>query len=209
MTHEVVYLLHGLGRSCWSMASMGKHLRQSGFQVRPWRYYSTRHQAEHHPPLLADELSRADHDPSISSIHFVTHSMGGIIVRAALNLGVPSKMGRVVMLAPPNCGSNVARTLGPWLAWLWKPLPQLSCAPDSYVCTLPVPAGIQFGIIAGARDNKVRVEHTHLPGENDHLIVPGGHTFIMNRRDVCRQTACFLREGRFARPPAAELLHRA
>ncbi len=104
------------------------------------------------------------------------------------------------MLAPPNGGSDIARRLGPYLAWLWRPLPELACSPDSYVCRLPTPAGLEIGIIAAAGDTKVRVHQTHLPAETDHLVVGGHHTFIMNRSDVCRQTLAFLRTGRFDRP---------
>ena len=101
------------------------------------------------------------------------------------------------MIAPPNRGSHIARWLGPYLGWFWKPLPQLSSQPDSYVCQLASPEGVQIGIIAGSLDGKVTIEQTYLAGQTDHLVVPGGHAFIMNRGDVCRQTACFLREGHF------------
>jgi pimeloyl-ACP methyl ester carboxylesterase len=195
---ERVYLLHGLGANSWSMVPLGHDLIRSGYQVRHWRYYSTLCPAEHHAARLHAEILRADREETLTAIHFVTHSMGGIVVRAALNLGLPRSMGRVVMLAPPNLGSNIARRLGPWLGWLWKPLPQLSCDPASYVCQLPTPPGVQIGIIAGATDGRVSIAQTRLPGQTDHLVVPGGHTFIMLRREVRRQTACFLREGHFA-----------
>lgn len=193
----IVYLLHGLGRTCWCMSWMGHRLRRAGFAVRPWRYHSTRRGTQHHAERFAGELQRADSDPHVSTIHCVTHSMGGIVVRAALNRGVPRKMGRVVMLAPPNGGSYVARALAPYLTWLLSPLPELSCDPDSLVCRLPAPAGVEVGIVAARRDIQVKVHQTHLPGQRAHVIVPGGHMFIMNRRDVFRQTLCFLREGRF------------
>ena len=105
------------------------------------------------------------------------------------------------MLAPPNRGSDVARRLGPWLGRLVRPLPELSSDPDSFVCRQDVPHDCTIGIIAALRDGKVRIEDTHLPGEADHLVVPGRHTFIMNRGDVRRQVLAFLREGRFDRTP--------
>lgn len=99
------------------------------------------------------------------------------------------------MLAPPNCGSVWARRLGPWLRWLAPALPQLSDAPDSFVNGLgPVPTVsgedgtrlVRVAVIAAAKDGKCPVASTHLAGQAAHLVVPGGHTFIMCRQDVAR-----------------------
>jgi hypothetical protein len=195
---DIVYLVHALARTTLSMRFIGRYLTHCGFVTRYWRYYSTRHPAEHHASLLRTELESVTRNSPETRIHFVTHSMGGIVVRAALTPEAPTNTGRVVMIAPPNRGSHSARRFAPYAAWLWKPLPQLSCEPDSYVCRLPTPAGVEIGVIAGAHDRRVTVEQTHLAGETDHLIVSAGHTFIINRADVCRQTACFLKEGRFS-----------
>ena len=106
-------------------------------------------------------------------------------------------MGRVVMLAPPNRGSRIARRLAPFLGRWIRPLADLSDAPDSAVNTLGLPVGVEIGIVAGRSDGRVRIEDTHLPGEADHLVVPGYHTFLMNSREVQDCTVRFLRTGRF------------
>ncbi len=99
-------------------------------------------------------------------------------------------------------GSAAARKSAPLLGKIIKPLEQLSDDPTSDVNQLAVPARIEFGIIAATDDGKVRPEDTHLPAEADHLVVPGFHTFIMNRDDVCNAVLAFLKGGRFREPTA-------
>lgn len=194
---ETVVLLHGLGRTSRSMTRMHQYLEQQGYRVNDWGYQSIQEPIEVHGTRLRATLAEMDNDPQVSKIHLVTHSLGGIITRYALSESVPNKMGRVVMLAPPNSGSRVARHMAPLLGGVMKPLSQLSDDPESMVNQLPTPAGVEIGIIAAAGDGKVRVEDTHLLGETDHLVVLGFHTFIMNRRDVQNQVVEFLRNGRF------------
>jgi hypothetical protein len=112
-------------------------------------------------------------------------------------------MGRVVMLAPPNRGSRKARRLAPVFGRWVKPLADLSNSADSAVNQMGVPAGVEIGIIAGAKDGKVRVEDTHLPGEADHLVVSGFHTFLMDSPEVQNATVRFLRTAQFREPFAA------
>ena len=194
---ETVLLVHGLGRTSRSLSRLHRHLREAGYGVIDWSYPSARRRIEAHGVRLREALSALDGDPGILKIHLVGHSLGGILARHALTLGVPRKMGRVVMLAPPNRGSRLARrlapVLGPWIA----PLPQLSDDSWSAVNRLGVPRGVEIGVIAATGDGKVRVEDTHLPGEADHLLVPGTHTFIMNRAEVREEVVEFLRRGRF------------
>ncbi len=111
-------------------------------------------------------MAAAERDPAVSAIHVVTHSLGGIILRQALTLGVPAKLGRVVMLAPPNRGSAWARRMGPWLGRLVPALPQLSDAPGSLVNRLPaMPSAVQVAVIAAEHDGKCPLATTHLPGQ--------------------------------------------
>ncbi len=197
---EFVFLLHGLGRTSGSMRRLQRRLEAAGFAVRPWGYRSFRQSIADHADRLRADLQAIRTGP----VHFVTHSMGGIIVRAALCPHPPPHVGRVVMLAPPNHGSAVARVLAPALGWFIRPLADLSDQEGSFVRTLGTPDGVCAGIIAAARDGKVRLGDTHLPGEADHVIVPGFHTFIMHRSDVADYVIRFLRTGafspRFARP---------
>ena len=200
MGSETVVLLHGLGRTSRSMSKLHLRLEQGGYRVTDWSYQSTRWRIENHGQRLSDFLVILDNDPSISRIHMAGHSLGGIVARYALTVEVPEKIGRVVMLAPPNRGSAAARQLAPLLGEIIKPLEQLSDDPASDVNQLAVPAGIELGVIAAADDGKVRPESTHLPGEADHLIVPGFHSFVMNRDDVCAAVSTFLKRGCFRDP---------
>lgn len=117
------------------------------------------------------------------------------------------------MLAPPNHGSAAARKWSPILGQVIKPLGQLSDDPGSAVNRLGAPTSVDIGVIAAASDGLVDVEDTHLRGETDHLVVPGYHSFIMNRGDTRRQVHHFLQHGRFKRPadgaPDSEMVHDA
>ncbi len=197
---ETVVLLHGLGRSPGSMKKLQECLEQAGYGVTNWGYSSTRQRIEEHGQRLHEFLAELDAEPAVQRIHIVGHSLGGIVARHALTIGKPAKMGRVVMLAPPNQGSAAARKWAPFLGKVIKPLGQLSDDPKSAVNRLSTPSGVDFGVIAAASDGKVNLEDTHLRGEADHLVVPGSHTFIMNRADVGEQVIHFLRHGRFERP---------
>lgn len=197
---ETVVLVHGLGRTSASMSKLHRRLEQDGYRVKDWSYRSTRWRIEDHGQRLHDFLATIDSDPGVSRVHIVGHSLAGIVARYALTVEVPEKIGRVVMLAPPNRGSAAARKWVPLLGKIIKPLEQLSDDPASDVNQLAVPARIEFGVIAAAADGKVRPEDTHLLGEADHLVVPGFHTFIMNRDDVCDALLAFLKRGRFRKP---------
>jgi hypothetical protein len=112
--------------------------------------------------------------------------------------GVP---GRVVMLAPPNQGSRAADKVAPWLTWLSRPLPELTTAEGSTARSIRTPPGVPIGVIAGSRDNKVRVDETMLAGQADHIVIGSGHSFIMYRAEAVQQTLRFLRDGSFSHTP--------
>ena len=122
--------------------------------------------------------------------------MGGIIVRHLHDPRI--RWQRIVMLAPPNQGANVANRLSPFVGWLLKPTPELRADSMATVRGIaPVRVG-EIGVIAAREDRVVRIDETHLPEEKAHVIVDGGHSFIMFRGDVQRLTLAFLRSGSFA-----------
>ena len=211
-----VVLLHGLGRGPRSMIPLEWSLRRSGYEVVNLRYpsqrASIRELAEH---ALGPVFSEAPED---GKIHVVTHSLGGILVREYLREhGVPERMGRVVMLAPPNAGSEVVDTLAGWRSYGWINGPagrDLGTGAAHAPARLgPIPPSVDVGVIAGdfswnplfsslipgPDDGKVAVARTHVAGERDHLTLPYSHTWLMNRAKTRRQVLTFLREGRFAR----------
>jgi pimeloyl-ACP methyl ester carboxylesterase len=198
---ELVVLVHGMGRTAGSMRPMARALEAEGFEVLNVGYSSTCCEVPQLGAQLRDSvLARvtARH----TAVHFVGHSLGGILIRWVLTRDtLPPRVGRVVMLAPPNRGSRAADRYAPVVDWLMPPISELRTDSTSTVRTLPPLRGIEVGVIAGDDDGKVEVEETHLEGETDHLVVDGVHSFLMRDRTVQKQTVAFLRTGRFMREP--------
>ncbi len=213
---ETVVLLHGLCRSPSSMARMEAHLRSQGFDVLNIGYPSRSAPIE---TLAEETIGRALASPAVSKadrIHFVTHSMGGILVREYLEQHTIERLGRVVMLGPPNQGSEIVDALGSWKVFGLLNGPagrQLGTDPGARPLQLGG-ARFEVGVIAGDRsinwinsciipgpdDGKVSVERTRLAGMKDHLVVHATHPFLMRNREVLQQTVQFLRHGSFSRP---------
>ncbi len=193
---ELVFLVHGMGRTPLSMFLLGRRLQRAGYRVASFGYLSTTGTV----PDLGAALARrvADLAGEAPAVHFVGHSLGNIIVRWMLAHARPHPDGRVVMLAPPNQGAAAADRWARWVGWAMPTIHDLRTLPESTVRTLPPPADVDVGIIAGLRDAKVRVHETHLDGARDHAVVPCYHTFIMNRADVHQLICAFLRHGRFS-----------
>ena len=202
MAQDCVVLLHGLGRTHLSMVALEHALEDAGYKVWNEGYASRSATVEELAPVVGEaiEACRA-HRPA--KIHFVTHSMGGILVRAYFKDHAAPEAGRVVMLAPPNHGSAIvdASRDSWWFKWFTGPAgQQLGTAADSLPNTLPS-LPLEVGIIAGRHDGKVSVESTALDGMKEHLVVDSAHTFIMNSPAVIRQIKAFLRNGAFEQEP--------
>ena len=208
---ETVVLVHGLGRTSSSLALLSAGLQASGFEVFSVDYASRRLPLEDLVDSLAASVAECCADRS-ESLHFVTHSMGGILVRAYLAMH-PDYSGRVVMLSPPNRGSEIIDALGPsaLLTSIVGPAGvRLGTDSTSFLRELgPVrfPLGIITGdrsfnplaswLIPGPDDGTVSVDGARIEGASDFLVVPATHTFIMNRGDVAQATIRFLRTGTF------------
>jgi triacylglycerol lipase len=173
-------------------------LERRGFRAVNWRYRSLRGSIEPHAARLAVRAKEFEDDNGIERLHFVGHSMGAIVVRRALAISRPRKLGRVVLLAPPNRGARLAdvalRLFGPRLV----AATELCSHPDSYVNRLPPAVDFDCGVIAAAWDHAVSLASTHLPGERDHLVLRSLHTLPLHRQTPL-QVGHFLREGRFLR----------
>ena len=206
---ECVILLHGLGRTASSMQIIDNALTSEGFKVWNQTYASTEADIK---TLAKSAIEPAvDFCGSADKIHFVTHSLGGILVRYFLQKQPFN--GRIVMIAPPNQGSEIPDVMGE-IKLFQKILGpsglQLGTSDDSIPNTLDQIQG-EIGIIAGERtsdpwfswlipgpdDGKVSVASTRLEEMTDWLVVPHGHTFIMRDRDVIKQIKYFLAKGQF------------
>ncbi|HXR46994.1 MAG TPA: alpha/beta fold hydrolase [Candidatus Limnocylindrales bacterium] len=210
---ETVILLHGLCRTSHSMAKMERALTGAGYRVKNVGYPSRTASVQQ---LADDAIRKAVADcqqDGATKIDFVTHSLGGILVRSYLaRYSVPS-LGCVVMLAPPNQGSEVVDKLGWTFAFKWLNGPagnELGTDAHSTPNQLG-PATYPVGVIAGDRslnwinsllipgsdDGKVSVERTKLAGMSDHIVIHATHPFIMKNHEAIWQTIQFLRTGAF------------
>lgn len=210
---DCVALLHGLWRTEHSMDKLATALDQAGYAVHNIHYDSTKYPIEE---LALEAVPRAIEACKESPvIHFVTHSMGGILVRYYLQDNDIPNLGRVVMLGPPNHGSQIIDRYGhfPGFAWFSGPAGlQLGTGTDSVPHKLG-PAHFDLGVIAGTHsmdpilsqtlpgpdDGKVSVESTQLEGMRDHLEMPVTHMFMMRDDEVIRQVLYYLAKGRFFR----------
>jgi pimeloyl-ACP methyl ester carboxylesterase len=212
---EMVILLHGLARTNRSMRPLEKPLSVAGFQVHNLRYPSTDLTPEELVANLAAQISTCC--TGASRLHFVTHSLGGILVRAYLADHALSNLGRVVMLAPPNHGSEYGDLISAsklFRSALGPTAVQLGTSPESLPNRLPEPS-FEFGVIAGTRrvnplsaflipgesDGTVSVASTRLAGMSDFITVPTSHTLIMWSDTTAGYVVEFLRHGHF-RPAA-------
>jgi pimeloyl-ACP methyl ester carboxylesterase len=173
-------------------------LQQQGFRAINWRYRSLRGSIEAHATKLAAKAKELDEDSGVERLHFVGHSMGAIVVRSALALSRPHKLGRVVLLAPPNRGARLADLALRLFGHRISAARELCSHPDSYVNRLAPAADLDCGIIAATWDHAVSLAATHLPGERDHIVLRSLHTLPLHRHTPT-QVGHFLRQGRFQR----------
>ncbi|MEI6241202.1 MAG: hypothetical protein WCR51_12500 [Planctomycetia bacterium] len=197
-----VALVHGYLANRYMLSLLAARLRGHGFQTAPWGYWNIRCSLLVHAERFARRLMALDADESVHTLHVVTHSMGGIIARAALDRYRPAKLGRLVMLAPPNKGSFVATRAAGTFGRVLEPVRELSTAADSLVNSLPVPQDVEIGVIAAEWDALVAEASTHPDAPHAHVTLPTFHSGLLFRRDAADHVAAFLATGRF--PVAAD-----
>lgn len=210
---ECVVLLHGLNRSWRAMEPMAEALREAGFTTANVDYPSQAGPIETLAPLAVDSGLAECRNSGAKRVHFVTHSIGGILLRYTQDNEPIPDLGRVVMLAPPNQGSEVIDVTRDWPTteiFAGEAGLQLGTDPDSIPQQLG-PVNFELGVIAGTgsinffmsamlpepNDGKVSVASTQVEGMNDFLVVDNSHHFITESDEVIRNTKSFLRFGRF------------
>jgi pimeloyl-ACP methyl ester carboxylesterase len=208
---ECVILLHGLARSSSSFSKMESALKEHGYFTVNCNYPSRKYNIE---KLTNDSIDNAlSQCPENSRVNFVTHSLGGILVRQYLSTPKIKNLGRVVMLGPPNKGSQVVDKLKnfPGFEFVNGPAGRELGTDHMSIPNKLGPAQFDVGIIAGTRsinpilstmlpapdDGKVSVENTKLTGMADHITLPVAHPFLMRNSEVIDQVVYFLKNGRF------------
>jgi pimeloyl-ACP methyl ester carboxylesterase len=208
-----VVMLHGMARSARSFRRMQGALDAAGFVTLNVDYQSRAKSlealvADIHP-AVSEFAARVD-----GPVNFVAHSMGGLLTRAYLARHPPSRLGRVLLLGPPNNGSEIADRFGHlalYRAFFGPAGQQLTTAPDAATrALLPTPT-YPLGIIAGNRsvypvasrflpspnDGRVSVASTTLDGMADHVVIATAHPLLVRDVRAIAQTIAFLKNGRF------------
>ena len=211
---EGVLLLHGMARRASAMRRMERAFAGEGFATLNLDYPARRADLTELTALIAPEVERFAE--TVSRLHVVTHSLGGLLARTLLTARRPGNLGRVVMLGPPNAGSEVADIFHELAAYrrIFGPVgAQVTTRQDAALNALLGPVDYPLGVIAGDRtvyfieswwmlpgpnDGRVTVERTCVPGMSDHITVHATHAMMMWNRQVIREALHFIRHGRFS-----------
>ncbi len=208
---EAILLLHGLARDSDSMEPLARHLSDAGYDVHNLSYPSTTGE-----PKELVGLVRAGFDACCTQaarVHFVTHSLGAILTRMFLNDSRPVNLGRVVMIAPPNRGSEIVDLLGDlglFRRWFGPTGSALTTDERGLTHDLPA-ADYEVGVIAGdwpvnplgavvipgRDDGGVSVDGTKLEGMADFLTVHRSHGRLTSAPEVAAQALYFIKTGSF------------
>ncbi|MEP3631407.1 MAG: alpha/beta hydrolase [Hyphomicrobiales bacterium] len=211
---DCVVFLHGYARSPASFSVMEKVFQHKGFDTTKVGYPSKELEISELADIAVPEaVERCE--GKAGNIHFVTHSLGGILVRDYFARQSIDRLGRIVMLAPPNDGSAIVDKLGK--TKLFKKLSgpallALTTGEQGKPGKLPA-VKFELGVIAGKRsvnpvgsyllegpdDGAVTIESTKVDGMKDHIVLSATHTFMMNNPRVISQAAHFIQQGQFKR----------
>jgi pimeloyl-ACP methyl ester carboxylesterase len=212
-TQDGVVLLHGISRTPRSFKRMQRTIEGEGYAALNLGYASRRKTLE----ALAEDIHPAIElfaSGLTGSIHFVGHSMGGLLARVYIARYRPQRLGRVVMLGTPNSGSEIAdrlKNFGAFRAFFGPAGQQLGTRRSAVDDAMLPPVNYPVGIIAGNRsidpvagtmlpkphDGRVSVANTKLDGMADHVVVASSHPWLVRNSVAIEQTIAFLQDGRF------------
>jgi hypothetical protein len=212
-SHKIV-LIHGFGGYRFTMNKIERSIRKQNFMTENYGYKSTTDL-----DTLGKQLYCKIKLLKLDTVSFVTHSMGAMVVRSMLKYSENDKdfpeIFRIVMIAPPNSGTEVAdfyASLKIFNFLLGPNIEYLRTDSDSYTNKLPKPYHSEIGIIAGIyggecgynpfikgdNDGVVKPERTRLGIEKDFVAVKGEHSLLLNKKYVCKLTVEFLQSGSFS-----------
>lgn len=206
MTEHVI-LLHGLWMRAFTLVALRHRLERAGYAVDVFDYASV----FRGPEVSVDLLLHRARALKSRRIHFVGHSLGGLIALQALQRDPELTRGRVVCLGSPLRGSAVARgvarlpggafVIGRNLEILRNGLERWQGRQEvgAIAGRLPIGFGFAVGALASPHDGTVSVAETELPGLTDHCVVPATHTGLLFSNEAAEQTIAFLRGARFSR----------
>lgn len=214
VSKEIVILLHGILRSKTDMLLLEKHLQKHDYATANILYPSREMDLESITEFVKQKLEGNEEYSPSKTLHFVTHSMGGLIARYFIATHKPKNLGKVVMLGPPNTGSEFAdflhdhEILGPAFNAIFGPAaPQLKTNYEHIDGDIDYPLGVIAGstsinplapwVLDGEHDGIVPVERTKIDGMSDHIVIPATHSFMMFNPNVMEQTVHFLKNGKF------------
>lgn len=206
---EAVVVVHGVWMPGTETILLRRRLDARGFHCHLFRYHSLTADLDEN----ATHLARFVEDVPGDTVHFVGHSLGGVVILWMLQCNAPRRLGRVVCLGAPLNGSATARTLGAHpgtRAAVGKSLAELTVLGGLSAWTGESPLGIIAGeaslgvgkLVARLprpNDGTVSVEETRLPGATDHIVVPASHMSLLWSKPVADHVARFLVHGRFQR----------
>ncbi len=213
-SREVVVLLHGVGLGSWFMKPVARRLEAAGYRVLNIGYPARTVPMEELAGIWLPTRLSDDAIVSATRVHFVAHSMGCLLVRHLMANSRPPNAGRVVMIAPPNHGSELADARrAKWLLrwFVGVNLKALGKSDDAFWHELPQRVDYPVGIIAGTgagnplgwnlpkpHDGTVTVADTRIEGALDSIELPWSHTGILFRRRTADEVVHFLKHAKFS-----------
>lgn len=211
---ENIILLHGLKRTKKAMSVLEKELKTSGYNVFNVNYPSTSKKIEELSIETIDPVLKKIRLENNEKINFITHSMGGIILRDYLSKKKIKNLGKVVMISPPNHGSEIVDTFGK--LYIFKKIfgpsgTELGTSNHEFFKRIELKQELILGIITGNKslnplfsylipggdDGKVSIESAKINGMTDFIVIPANHTFITRNKEALFQTKFFLKNAKF------------
>ncbi len=213
---EMVVLLHGILRSKHDMLLLNNTFKKHGYTTLNIQYPSREQNLEDLSDFVHNKIINSPDYSNDIVINFVTHSMGGLITRYYIARKKPKNLGKVVMLGPPNTGSEFAdwlsdtKVLAPVFKTVFGPASnQLRTDYPHIDGDINYPLGVIAGnlsinplapwVLEGDHDGVVPVERTKIEGMSDHIVIPATHSFMMFNKDVMDQALYFLKHSKFNR----------